>query len=223
MEKILLITHASAGFITLVTGIIAMIFPKRLNIHRPSGKVFYYAMWYVVVTAFILSVLKSNLFLFMIGTLVFYTNTMGLRCLKLYKSTKTVIGWKEWSIWIITFLLIASVQTYIITKIGFRIDGAFLVLNIFSVILISNLIQDLRLLLTKKNPRKDFLLAHVGKMGGTFIAAITAALVQNVQSEPIWIAWLLPTAIFTPVIVYYSRNIRSGKFWSKKRKPVEKL
>lgn len=222
MEKILLISHASAGFVTLITGILAMLFPKRLKIHKAVGKIFYYAMWYVVVSAFILAFLKSNVFLFLIGVLVFNSNAMGLRCLKLYKSSKFIVGWKEWTIWIVSILLLAACQSYLLHEYGFRFDGAFVVINVFSLVLLVSLIQDLKLLRSTNYTKTQYLVGHIGKMGGTFIAAITAALVQNVQSDPVWIAWLLPTIIFTPAIVYYSRSVRSGSFWKRKAGIIKK-
>ncbi|MFT4741911.1 MAG: hypothetical protein ACI9L9_002708 [Marivirga sp.] len=215
MEKILLITHASAGFITLLTGIVAMVTPKKLKIHRPLGKVFYYTMWYVVISAFILAYMKSNVFLFLVGTLTFYTNVSGYRALLHYKSKVVKISWTDWLSWIITLSLLLIVQYMIISKYGIRFDGAFIVINVFTVILLFNLIQDLKML-RKVSTKKDYLRAHIGKMGGTFIAAITAALVQNVQTDPIWIVWLMPTALVTPILIYFAASVRKGSFWRKK-------
>lgn len=220
MEKILLLSHASAGVITLITGIAAMTFPKKLKIHKPAGKVFYYAMWYVLITAFILSVLKSNVFLFLVGILVFNSNTMGLRCLKLYQSKAASVGWKEWTIWSVSFVLLFGCQFFIISQHGLRFDGEFIVVNIFSIILLISLLQDLKLLVKNNYTKKQYLVGHIGKIGGAFIGAITAAMVQNIQSDPIWIAWLLPTAIFTPVIVYYSRSVRNGSFWKTSKRKI---
>jgi hypothetical protein len=213
MEKILLISHASAGLITLIAGISAMIFPKKLKIHRPSGKIFYYAMWYVLVTAFILAFVKSNVFLFLVGVLVFNSNTMGLQSLKLYKSKNPVVGWKEWTIWLVSVALLSICQFYLIRQYGLRFDGGFVVINVFSLVLLASLLKDLNLLIRKNYTKKQYLVSHIGKMGGAFIGAITAAMVQNVQSDPVWIAWLLPTVIFTPVLIYYSRSVRKGTFW----------
>ncbi len=220
MEKILLISHALAGVVTLFTGILAMLTPKRIRIHRPAGNVFYYAMWYVLTTAFILAVVKSNVFLFLVGILVFNSNTMGRRCVKLYQSKVPHVGWKEWSIWVLSIVLLAICQYFIISQYGFRFDGAFTVVNVFSIILFISLLQDLKLLVSNNYSKKQYLISHIGKMGGAFIGAITAAMVQNVESDPIWIAWLLPTAIFTPVLIYYSRAVKKGSFWNVKKRQI---
>ncbi|GAB3337296.1 hypothetical protein GCM10027429_21560 [Marivirga atlantica] len=216
MEKALLLTHAFAGFITLITGIAAMLSPKKLNVHKPAGNIFYYAMWYVVISAFVLCYLKSNVFLFLVGTLTFYTNVTGLQSLKLYKSKSPKVNFKHWLPWIVTMLFLIACQYLVISKYGFKWEGAFVVINVFTIILFVNLLQDLGFLLGKKQDKKGFLVAHVGKMGGTFIAAITAALVQNVDTNPMWIAWLAPTALVSPILAYNSARIRKGTFWRKK-------
>ena len=186
MEKALLISHASAGLITLITGIIAMLSPKRLKIHRPAGSVFYYAMWYVVLSAFTLAFIKDNVFLFLVGTLTFYTNISGIRALRYYKGTAKS-KWPDVLSWTISFLLVSGIESYLLKTYGFRFDGAFVVIHVFSIVLFGNLIQDFNRL-RKKSTKTEHLLAHIGKMGGTFIAAITAALVQNIQSDPVWVA-----------------------------------
>ena len=43
-------------------------------------------------------------------------------------------------------------------------------------------------------------------MGGT-IAVITAVLVVNVNIEPVWIWWVLPTALITPVISWWNVKV----------------
>jgi len=219
MEKALLISHASAGLITLITGIVAMLTPKRLKLHKPAGKVFYYTMWYVVMSAFLLSYMRSNVFLFLVGTLTFYTNVTGFRAIAHYKSKIVKINWIDWSSWIITIVLLAAVQYLLLSKYGFRFDGAFIVINVFTIILIANLIQDMKLFRGSRS-KKEYLVAHIGKMGGTFIAAITAALVQNVTTDPIWVAWLMPTALVTPILIYFSRSVKNGAFWKKQTKPT---
>ncbi len=216
MEQLLLISHASAGFITLITGIVAMVSPKKLRVHRPAGKIFYYVMWYVVLSAFVLSYLKVNVFLFLVGTLTFYTNISGYQSLQLYKSKKPSITWKHWAPWLVTVFLLMACQYLVISQYGVRWDGAFIVVNVFTLILSLNLLQDISYLSGKIKNKKSYLRMHIGKMGGTFIAAITAALVQNVTTDPMWIGWLAPTALVTPILVYYSASVRKGTFWKKK-------
>ncbi|MBK7964987.1 MAG: hypothetical protein IPK10_06675 [Bacteroidetes bacterium] len=48
-------------------------------------------------------------------------------------------------------------------------------------------------------------------MMGGYIATFTAFLVQNLHTDPSFIAWLAPTVILTPVIIYSTNKIKKGK------------
>ncbi len=44
------------------------------------------------------------------------------------------------------------------------------------------------------------------------IAAATAFTVINFKSfEPVFVAWLAPTAIITPIIIWWDRRLKAGK------------
>ena len=45
-------------------------------------------------------------------------------------------------------------------------------------------------------------------IGGT-IATVTAVLVVNVNTNPVWIAWLAPTVVITPLIFYWNKRTLS--------------
>ena len=48
---------------------------------------------------------------------------------------------------------------------------------------------------------------HLTNMMGGTIAVITAVLVVNVDIEPVWIWWVLPTALIVPLIVWWNRKV----------------
>jgi len=62
-----------------------------------------------------------------------------------------------------------------------------------------------------------WMIVHIQRIIGAYIAALTAFLVVNNQILPGYVAWLLPTIIFTPVIIKYSR-----KYQVKLSKPSSK-
>ena len=45
-------------------------------------------------------------------------------------------------------------------------------------------------------------------MAGT-IATVTAVMVVNVSMNPVWLPWLLPTIVITPLIVWW--NVRTAQ------------
>ena len=51
---------------------------------------------------------------------------------------------------------------------------------------------------------------HLAHMLGATIATTTAFTVTNIQTEPIWLSWLAPTALFVPLIIYWTRRIDKG-------------
>ena len=53
---------------------------------------------------------------------------------------------------------------------------------------------------------KERIAKHLTNMMAGTIAVITAVLVVNVNIEPIWIWWLLPTAVITPIIFYWNKK-----------------
>jgi len=70
--------------------------------------------------------------------------------------------------------------------------------------------QDFQNYRGKAKAKNYWLLAHLQRMTGAFIAALTAFLVVNAQHLPNqipgFIYWLLPTLIFTPLIISWSRK-----------------
>lgn len=81
--------HAPLGGVALLAGAVALTVKKGSNIHKKSGKIFFYSMLISAIAAFIIAVLPNheNLFLFSIGLFSIYFLISGLRSLK-YKQKK---------------------------------------------------------------------------------------------------------------------------------------
>ncbi|MDX5346239.1 MAG: hypothetical protein LPK19_03245, partial [Hymenobacteraceae bacterium] len=87
--------------------------------------------------------------------------------------------------------------------------SAVLIPGVFSAIFAGMLFADAKTYLQKQPwQRQQLLLRHISRMGGAFIATVTAFVVVNVHVEPAFIPWLLPTVVFTPLIAYHSRKIK---------------
>jgi hypothetical protein len=57
----------------------------------------------------------------------------------------------------------------------------------------------------------NWLIAHIIRMMGAYIATITAFVVTNVHTNPAYVAWLAPTVIITPLIAYFVAKYRKPK------------
>src|SRR5215831_12712253 len=83
--SIALIIHIISGLIALTTGFIAMMTTKGGKRHRSVGKIFFYAMTGVFITATFISIGKNLVFLFMVGFFSYYLACAGYRRIHLKK------------------------------------------------------------------------------------------------------------------------------------------
>lgn len=204
--KILLIIHIIAGSIGLFTGTITIIRKKGDKIHVLVGKFFFYGMLLNAIAGFIMSIMHENIFLLIIAVFSFYLTVTGQRFLSLKKLDK---GQKPKCIdWIIT-------SKMIVFALFFMVYGILLILNhknfgavlvVFGMISLLMSRKDIAMYRGKIKFKNYWLLLHIQRMIGAYIAALTAFLVVNNTYLPAIVAWLMPTVIITPLIFYWSRK-----------------
>jgi hypothetical protein len=201
---ILLIIHISGGSLALLSAVGAIstkIFDIGHIWHVWSGRLFFIGMTLVFLTTVPMTLLKPNLFLFLIGIFSFYLAWTGWRkavnrpgvpqkqdyagVIIMGATGMVMIGWGGW--------LIAAGEGNGITLMVFGGIGGFLSISEFKQFRRGQL------------KGKERIRAHLVSMMAATIAAVTAFLVVNVETDPVWIAWLLPTIIITPLIVWMSR------------------
>ena len=68
---------------------------------------------------------------------------------------------------------------------------------------------DFRVHTTEAARGKERIARHLTNMLAGTIAVVTAVLVVNVQMEPVWVPWILPTVVLTPVIVWWNGKVLS--------------
>jgi uncharacterized membrane protein len=211
--KISLVIHVIAGCIALLSGLTAIVFRKKVKVHKPFGKVYLFSMWVIFITALYLSVFKNNFFLLFIGIFTFHSCITAYRSLKLrqlHADQKPLV--KDWLIEGFNILACG----------GLVLTGIFLFAknNIqFAVICISFGSLGLRLSYTniqrfrgKYTDKLYWLLAHIGGMTGSYIGAITAFTVNNNRwmGMPQVVAWLAPTVLLVPFIYYEFSRLRNN-------------
>jgi len=93
----LLYAHIAAGTCALLTGPIAMVNQNGNKLHRNAGKLFFYSMSLVFVSAVIISIARSNTFLLIIAFFSYQLISVAMRSLHLKKLHLTqkpaVIDW----------------------------------------------------------------------------------------------------------------------------------
>jgi uncharacterized membrane protein len=208
--KILLAFHILGGTVGLTCGLINIIRKKGDTTHKLVGKGFLYGMLTAGFMSFALSIMHPNAFLFMVGILTVYTVGTGQRYLSLKNLGN---GQKPLLIdWALTIMMLIGGIAFVGIGINNIIHG-----NNFGVVFIAfgglglrNVKHDFNYYRGIIDFKNYWLVQHIGRMSGGFIASVTAVLVVNNKYFtfiPDILLWLLPTILIVPLIVYWSKKI----------------
>lgn len=205
--KLFLWLHMIGGGTALITGTVNLMRRKGDKIHRLWGNVFFISMLVTGISALTLAVFNPNYFLFIIGIFTLYQVIAGKRYLRYKKVTTNKI--ERFDIIVITFMSLAALVFFGMSIRSFLNSNLFgWVLFTFGGIGILFVMQDLKHLGKKSSIKNFWLIAHLQRMIGAYISALTAFLVVNAKHFPKifpgWVYWLLPTLILTPLIVKWS-------------------
>lgn len=206
--KVLLVIHILAGAIGLITGTLNIARKKGDKLHRIAGLFFLYGMLVNGFAGILMTFIHSNLFLLIIGVFSIYMAATGQRYLSLKGLLK---GQKPKSIdWILSFIMLLFGIGFVVYGILVLFSGNNfgVVLLVFGFISISMVYQDFKNYKGKNSIKNFWLLVHIQRMIGSYIAAATAFLVVNNTVLHGIVAWLLPTIILTPLIFKWSNKYK---------------
>ena len=204
--NLLLIIHISAGAIALLCAALAVSSAKGQKLHVLSGRTYFWCMVVIFLTAIPMSIINSNTFLFLIAIFSFYLAFAGMRFAKNRKGIATTIDWIAVSLMILSGLgMWALAITYFINN-----NSQYITLFVFGFIALALGYLDYKSHKNKAATGKERIAKHLTNMMGGTIAVVTAVLVVNINIEPIWVWWVLPTAVISPIIVYWSKKTLSS-------------
>lgn len=189
--------HIASGYLALLAGTFVLILKKGTGVHKKLGSFFYYTMNMVVVSALLLSLIKSNMFLLHVAIFVLYQNFAGKRSVDYKTLNPSFVDY--------TLLVFAGLNAL------WMLASLKVVLMVFGGISIFLVINDLRIYFALRKemslPKTAWLRRHIGMMMGAYIGAFTAFLTVNVHFiQPGWIVWIAPTAIFVPLMAYFTNK-----------------
>jgi uncharacterized membrane protein len=213
MYSVLLPLHIIAGFVALTSGVFAMLSVKGTSNHNLSGRIYAYSMYAVALTAVLIALfIRFNPFLLSIGVFAAYLTYGGHQCIRFWRmKTAYEPGLKD------KIYLYLSLPTGIFMLIYpfyqmYTLNQFFVpVLSVFGFFMIAGTVQDLRVYNRPENflPKNRFwLLNHISRMGGAYIATFTAFAVTNIQISQWWIVWLTPSLVGTILI---TKQVRKWK------------
>ena len=210
--RIAIIIHIIAGIGALLSGAIAFGLRKNTPKHKPVGKIYFWCMTVVFITAMIVSVAKSLLFLFLIGIFSYYSTIIAYRSLRLKNLHKGQKPLKiDWFIEItagLTFLGMVALGILVFIK---NQSYSGLVPLIFGAFGLLSVRTNIKLLTQKPKETLYWLKKHIGHMMGSYIGALTAFLVNQTEYIPInsTLLWFLPTLIILPVMRIEMKKIKT--------------
>lgn len=227
-ETLLVLLHVAAGVTALVLAPVAMATRKGGAAHRRWGRVYFWAMAVIFFTALGLLAFRSNVFLFIISVLSFYGAFSGTRVLsrKRPQAGQGPTG-LDWSgAWLALTAGVGFVTWGALTLLGWwesAAPTAFSFLGVgFGVFLGRDAWSDLHSFTRPSEDKNWWWFYHMERMTGSYIAAVTAFMVQTVGPrlpEGLeWTVWVAPALVGGPLIGvwigFYKRQfgaVRSAK------------
>jgi len=201
--QILLPIHILAGTIALLCAALAVSSEKGKRLHMISGRIYFWGMATIFLTAIPMSIISSNIFLFLIAIFSFYLAFAGMRFARNRKGVATILDWIA-----VCLMIFSGIGMWILAAIYFlNSNTQYIVLLVFGFLAIALGYTDLRSYKNESATGKERISRHLTNMMGGTIAVITAVLVVNVNIEPVWIWWVLPTALITPVIIWWKIKV----------------
>lgn len=213
--KILLILHIISGFTSLTCGLLSMLNKKGARKHRLTGKIFFFGMTGVFITATFISIAKNIPFLFMVGFFSYYLTCSGYRALylkKLHIQQQPAV--LDWTISIIG--MVSGLALVVFSYFWFMQRGMWGSVPLtFGIFCFMSGFKDIRNFYKRPADKQHWLFTHGGRMGGAFAATVTAFIVVNVQIGSLsWLLWILPgvlIGLWTALILKRYRKIFQGK------------
>lgn len=202
---ILVALHVSAGCVAVAGMMVAAVCRKGGIWHKRGGKVYVLGMAITLLLAIVVSILTSNVFLFLVGLFSSYFVFTGWRLAVVRRGLRS-----QFDQFITQGMLFVSAIMIIFGAYRLATGVTMgITLLVFGIIAALPAWEDYKL--GGQWPvGKERIKLHLGRMGGASIATLTAVFVVNVQTSPDFIAWLLPSVVITPLIVFWTRKVGAG-------------
>ena len=192
----LLFIHIIAGTVSLLAAALAVASGKEKKEHILAGRTYFWGMFLIFITAIPMSIISSNLFLFPVAIFSFYLAYAGMRFARNRTGIASTFDWAA-----VGLMILSGIAMWCLATLYFINNNTqFITLTVFGFIAISLGYADFRSYRNKSAIGKKRIARHLTNMLAGTIAVITAVLVTNVNIEPVFIFWILPTILITPLI-----------------------
>jgi uncharacterized membrane protein len=205
--------HIAAGTSAFVLAPLALITAKGGKAHRRWGKIYFWAMAVVAVTAMVMAIYRPILFLALVAIFSFYSAFTGYRVLgqkAAYKGEKTATA-LDWFAAGFTFVASALLAFFGAVKPAL-VQNLGIPAIVFGCIGMWIAATTAWAFTHRPKEKMFWWYAHLSGMLGSYIAAWTAFSVVTIGPllHGAWWIWVVPTGIGVPAIVmtrgYYHRK-----------------
>ena len=197
----LLAIHISAGSVALATAGVALVTSKGGRWHVLAGRVYAGAMTVVFLTAIPLAFFGGSTFLFLIALFSFYLVFAGWRFARNRQRKAHPVDWVAVAAIGLTGLAMWGYAAVL----GFSGSSQWVTMLVFGGIALALGVADASFHRRQPGGARRVSRHLTNMMAGT-IATITAVTVVNVDMDPVWVPWILPTVVITPLIAWW--NVR---------------
>ena len=157
----------------------------------------------IFLTALPMSIITSNVFLFLIAFFSFYLAFAGRRFAQNRKGIASIVDWIA-----VGFMIAAGLGMWVLAVLySIENNSQYITLTVFGFLAIVLGYTDYIAYKRQEATGKKRIARHLSNMMGGTIAVVTAVLVVNVNMEPQWLPWVLPTLLITPVIIYWNWKV----------------
>ena len=202
---VLLAVHIVAGSVALLTAAVALVTQKGGVKRVRAGRVYATSMTVVFLTAVPLAFLGSSVFLLLIAVFSFYLVFAGWRFARNYNGSPHIVDWAA-----VTAIALAGLgmlgYAVILARSG---DSQWVTMALFGGIALALGLADARFYRAANVRGARRIARHLTNVMAGTIATITAVVVVNVDTNPAWLGWIMPTLLITPLIVWF--NIRIAR------------
>ncbi len=203
MNDLPVVLHILTGTLATMSIIAALITPKGSSIHRKAGRWACVSLGSSLFLAIVISIVNLQYFLLLIACFTAYLLYTGWR---IAIATDSVITLADKIVFALT-ACIGLTMALIGTLRIFKEDNAGYILITFGAIALILATSDL-LRRGEWPMAEDRIALHLTRMCGSSIATATAIVVVNIQTQPVYVGWLAPTVIATPLIAFYSYKVK---------------
>ncbi len=217
LAALLLAVHIAAGTAALLAGLLALLRAKGRAGHRRAGRVFAVSLALGLASALGLALLRPNPFLLTIALFSGYLLATGWR--RALRRRASGAGAVDWGLAAAMGLLaagmlwvgggwLAGAEPF---DLAAREASQAAVLLAFGGLGLGFALADLRCAARGGGAGTARIVQHGARMGGAFIATVTAVAVVNLSGLPELLVWLGPSALLSPLLAWVTaRALRAA-------------